>query len=121
MAEPRYVRVMLTHGRSVPVSYQGVSRRLRKGETGVVPVEVYRRYAWKMKLVDEGEYERLTAAVQADEVMKRAEEEVEELEELPEWEVKIPPEEYYELYKDKENPSPTLVKRLKLAKQLMER
>lgn len=115
---PRVVRVQLTHGRSIPFTFQGVSKRMRKGDVEVMPYPVYVRYSHKLRLVDDEEYERLTAAMQSEEVVKRSEE---GLKALPEWTIGIPPEEYWRLYKDKEKKSPTLEARLKLAKQLMEK
>ncbi len=129
-AMPRMVMVKLTHGRSVPVSLQGVMHRIRVGDDPIsIPYGVYIRHAWKLELVGESMEQVRTAIMEGEqmqtsptalpqvppEVVKSTKED-----EVPLWDLKVSPEEYLNLYSKKKNPSPTVKKRLELAKKLTE-
>ena len=125
---PRMVLVKLTHGRSVPVSLKGVMHRLRMGDDPIsIPYGVYIRHAWKLELVGESMEQVRTAIMEGEQmqtsptalpqvppdVMKSVKDD-----EVPLWDLKVSPEEYLTLYGKKKNPSPTLKRRLKLARNL---
>ncbi len=127
-AMPRMVLVKLTHGRSVPVSLQGVMHRLRMGDPPMsIPYGVYIRHAWKLELVGESMEQVRTAIMEGEqmqtsptalpqvppEVVKSTKED-----EVPLWDLKVSPEEYQSLYGKKKNPSPTVKRRLALARKL---
>lgn len=130
-AMPRMVMVKVTHGRSVPVSLQGVMHRLRVGDPPIsIPYGVYIRHAWKLELVGESMEQVRTAMMEGDgqmqtsptalpqvppEVVKSVQEG-----EVLEWKMRVSPEEYWRIYKDKKNPSKTVLARLALAKKLIE-
>jgi hypothetical protein len=122
---PRTVHVRLVHGRSIQYSWQGRTVRLRKGQVGMMPSELYLRYAWKLELMDADTYQHLTASMQAGEVLKhgqaaQAEAAGTQVAEPPHWELKVSPEEYWELYHDRAGQSPRVQQRLALARQLIE-
>lgn len=127
-AMPRMVMVKLTHGRSVPVSLQGVMHRIRVGDDPIsIPYGVYIRHAWKLELVGESMEQVRTAIMEGEqiqtsptalpqvpsEVVKSTKDD-----EVPLWDLKVSPEEYLTLYGKKKNPSPTVKKRLALARKL---
>jgi len=127
-AMPRMVTVKLTHGRSVPVSLQGVMHRLRMGDPPMsIPYGVYIRHAWKLELVGESMEQVRTAIMEGEqiqtsptalpqvpsEVVKSTKDD-----EVPLWELQVSPEEYIKLYGKKKNPSPTVKRRLALARKL---
>lgn len=124
-ALPRFVHVRHVQGRSIPFSQQGKMTRLRKGDLGILPRELYERYAWRLEVIDPDNYSRLQAAMVKGDMLRREQEPPEGLAEpgktegVIEWELKVPPEEYYELYRDRPNPSAKLKQRLAIAKQLI--
>ena len=127
MSMPRMVRCKVTSGRSVPVSLQGVMHRMRAGDQPLsIPYQVYVRHAWKMELVDESIEQVRTAIMEGEQVQSAPTAAIptvevsKKTEEILEWSMKISPEEYYSLYKDKKNPSKTVEARLQLAKKLIE-
>ena len=127
-AMPRMVLVKLTHGRSVPVSLQGVMHRLRMGDPPMsIPYQVYIRHAWKLELVGESMEQVRTAIMEGEqiqtsptalpqvpsEVVKSTKDD-----EVPLWELQVSPEEYIKLYGKKKYPSPSVKRRLALARKL---
>lgn len=125
---PRMVLVKLTHGRSVPVSLKGVMHRLRMGDDPIsIPYGVYIRHAWKLELVGES-MEQVRTAIMEGEQMQTSPTALPQVppdvvksvkdDEVPLWDLKVSPEEYLTLYGKKKNPSPTLKRRLKLARNL---
>ena len=128
MPMPRMVRCKVTHGRSVPVSLQGVMHRMRAGDQPLsIPYGVYVRHAWKMELADES-IEQVRTAIMEGEQVQSAPTAVPELpvvqqlpgetDEVLHWPLQIPPEEYIRLYQNKKNPSKTILARLELARKL---
>lgn len=120
----------LLHGRSVPVSLQGVMHRMRVGDKPVsIPYQVYIRHAWKLELVGESMEQVRTAIMEGEqmqtsptalpqvppEVVKSTKDD-----EVPLWPLQVPPEEYIKLYGKKKDPSPTVLARLKLARKLID-
>jgi len=66
---PRFVSVVVTHGRSVPVSIGGAMRRLKVGDDPtLIPFEIYVRYAHKLRVVEDGEMPVETADIKAADV-----------------------------------------------------
>lgn len=130
MAEPRIVRVKHLHGKSVGFSLGGVMRRLRKGDVGVVPYEIWERHKHKLERLDGGApvqeptrlsnaVERLAAARASNAQMQREDAEVKE---APLWKFQIPPERYLEIYADKEahpNPSAKVLRNIELARRCL--
>lgn len=125
---PRMVLVKLTHGRSVPVSLKGVMHRVRMGDDPIsIPYGVYIRHAWKLELVGES-MEQVRTAIMEGEQMQTSPTALPQVppdvvksvkdDEVPLWDLKVSPEEYLTLYGKKKNPSPTLKRRLKLARNL---
>lgn len=129
-AMPRMVMVKLIHGRSVPVSLQGVMHRLRVGDEPMsIPYGVYIRHAWKLELVGESMEQVRTAIMEGEQMqtsptaLPQVPPEVEKSvkdDEVPLWPLQVPPEEYIKLYGKKKNPSPTVLARLKLARKLID-
>ena len=128
MSMPRFVLCKVVNGRSVPVSLKGVMHRMRVGDDPIsIPFQVYVRHAWKMELVGESIEQVRTAMMEGDDIettapavgIPPAKAEKKEPEVL-EWKMTIPPEDYWNLYKDKKNPSKTVLARLELAKKLIE-
>lgn len=120
--------VKLVHGRSVPVSLQGVMHRIRVGDDPIsIPYGVYIRHAWKLELVGESMEQVRTAIMEGEqmqtsptalpqvppEVVKSTKDD-----EVPLWDLKVSPEEYLNLYGKKKNPSPTVKRRVALARKL---
>lgn len=128
---PRFVSVKVIHGRSVPVSLQGVMHRLRVGDDPIsIPYAVYLRYAHKLALVGEsaaevaGAMEAAAAMQVADTAIKEAdvagvETAAPTLAALPTWPMRVGPEEYISLYEDRPNKSKTMIARLELARQIV--
>lgn len=127
MPLPRVVKAILVSGRSVPVSIKGVMHRIRVGDDPIdIPYQVYLTHAWKMELVGDSLEQVTTAMNEGDAVLSaptqthQAEVEEKEKEEwLPEWDITMPPEDYYKLYIKRKNPGPTIKRRLALAKKIM--
>ncbi len=118
---PRFVSVVVTHGRSVPVSIGGVMRRLQVGDGAVlIPYEIYVRYAHKLRLVEESSIPVETADIKAGDVAG-----VETPSapappaEIPTWPMRVGPEEYLGLYEKRKNPSKTMTARLALARTIV--
>lgn len=129
-AMPRMVTCKLIHGRSVPVSLQGVMLRMRVGDEPVsIPYQVYIRHAWKLELVGES-MEQVRTAIMEGEQMQTSPTALPQVppevsksvkdDEVPLWPLQVPPEEYIRLYGKKKNPSPTVLARLKLARKLID-
>ncbi len=129
-AMPRMVMVKLIHGRSVPVSLQGVMHRIRVGDPPIsIPYGVYIRHAWKLELCGDSMEQVRTAIMEGEQmqtsptalpqVPPEVEKSVKE-DEVPLWPLQVPPEEYIKLYGKKKNPSPTVKSRLALARKLIE-
>jgi len=101
--------------------------RMRVGEDPIsIPYGVYVRHAWKMELVGESVEQVRTAIMEGEQVQSAPTAVVqvpvggsEKTDEVLLWPLSIPPEEYYKLYKNKKNPSKTLLERLELARKLM--
>ncbi len=124
---PRFVSVICTHGRSIPVSIAGVMRRLKVGDPAIsIPYQVYIQYAHKLELVGDSlkqlneEMQTSTTAI--------TEKDVAGIEKeappaapgpLPEWPMRVGPEEYLALYEKRPNPSKTMIARIQLAKQII--
>ncbi len=127
---PRIVRARLVSGRSVPVSIRGEMVRMRVGdEPRDIPWEVYRSHAWKMELVGDS-LGQVQAAMQEGEgvvaaptqVPQAEVAEVEELkveEDLPEWDIIMPPEDYLKIWGRKKKLSPTVKRRVDLARKIV--
>ena len=118
---PRFVSVVVTHGRSIPVSIRGEMRRLQVGDPpSLIPFEIYVRYAHKLRVVEEGAIPVETADIKAADVAG-----VETPSapappaELPTWPMRVPPDEYLQLYEKRKNPSKTMAARLKIARTIL--
>lgn len=123
MPLPRIVRARLVSGRSVPVSIGGVMHRMRVGDEPLdIPFEVYRGHAWKMELVGDS-LNQVQAVMHEGEQVQQAPTQVPQAEvkeePLPEWDITMPPEDYYKTYSKKKNPSKTIQQRLDLAKRIL--
>ena len=123
---PRFVSVICTHGRSIPVSIAGVMRRLKPGDPAVsIPYQVYIRYAHKLELVGDSlksmnqEMQTATTAIQEKDLAGIEKEAPLEPGPLPTWPMRVGPEEYLALYEKRANPSKTMIARLQLAKQII--
>lgn len=118
---PRFVSVIVTHGRSVPVSLGGKMHRLSVGDNpAMIPYEIYLRYAHKLELVAEGQdLEVADTAIKAGDVAGVETPAAPRLSELPKWPMRIGPEEYLGLYESRPDPSPTMLARLELARQII--
>lgn len=118
---PRFVSVIVSHGRSVPVSIGGKMRRLSVGDDPtLVPYEIYLRYAHKLTLVAEGQGIPVTTTdVKAGDVAGVETPAAPTLEQLPTWPMRVGPEEYLSLYEKRPDPSPTMLARLELARQIV--
>ncbi len=118
---PRFVSVIVTHGRSIPVSIGGQMHRLSVGDNpAMIPYEVYLRYAHKLELVAEGQaIPSVTTDIKAGDVAGVETPAAPRLSELPTWPMRIGPEEYLGLYEDRPDPSPTMLARLELARQIV--
>ncbi len=121
---PRFVSVIVTHGRSVPVSLGGKMHRLSVGDKpAMIPYEIYLRYAHKLELVVDGQaIPRETTDINAGDVAgieTPTAPPAPRLSELPTWMMRIGPEEYLGLYEDRPNPSKTMLARLELARQII--
>lgn len=116
---PKTVNVRVTHGRSVPFSWQGKPVRLRKGEPAhPMPYAVYLRYKHKLEIVS-GAVEEEAAVVQKEEILTAAAAPA-AAESPAEWPLKVSPEDYIKQHGEKEDPSPTVANRLELARRLVE-
>lgn len=125
MNMPRFVLCKVVNGRSVPVSLKGVMHRMRVGDDPIsIPFQVYVRHAWKMELVGESIEQVRTAMMEGDDIQTTAPAvgippaKAEKKEEVLEWPLQVPPEEYIRLYENKKNPSKTVLARLELARKL---
>jgi len=119
---PRFVSVVVTHGRSIPVSIAGEMRRLAVGDPPtLIPYEIYIRYAHKLRLIVEGEGDlgMETTAVQAADVAGIETEAPIAPAALPAWPMRVGPEEYLALYEKRKNPSKTMTARLDLARAII--
>jgi hypothetical protein len=118
---PRFVSVIVTHGRSVPVSIGGKMNRLSVGDKpAMIPYEIYIRYAHKLELVVDGQaIPRETTDINAGDVAGVETPAAPRLSELPKWPMRIGPEEYLGLYESRPDPSPTMLARLELARQIV--
>jgi hypothetical protein len=115
---PRFVSVVVTHGRSIPVSLGGVMRRLSVGDKpSLIPYEIYIRFAHKLRLVGEGEMPVETADIKAADVA--GVETPSAPVEIPTWPMRVGPEEYLQLYEKRKNPSKTMDARLALARRIV--
>ena len=128
MELPRIVRARLVSGRSVPISIRGEMRRMRVGDEPMdIPFEVYRAHAFKMELVGDSlgqvqavmnEGESVVVAptqIPQAEVVEKVEED------LPEWDIIMPPEDYLRIYGRKKKLSPTVRRRVELARKIVAR
>lgn len=119
---PRFVSVIVTHGRSVPVSIGGQMRRLQVGDNPtLVPYEIYLRYAHKLRLVDSvPTMETEDTAIRAGDVagVETPKQPLPPAE-LPSWPMRVGPEEYLSLYEKRKDPSKTMIARLDLARQIV--
>jgi hypothetical protein len=130
MPLPRIVKARLVSGRSVPVSIQGRAVRMRVGDEPIdIPFQVYRSHAWKMELVGDS-LGQVQAAMQEGEAVvvaptqvPQAEvagvEEVKVEDDLPEWDLIVPPEDYLKIYGRKKKLSPTVKRRVELARKIV--
>lgn len=118
---PRFVSVIVSHGRSVPVSIGGKMRRLSVGDDPtLIPYEIYLRYAHKLTLVAEDQSIPVTTTdVKAGDVSGIETPAAPQLSELPTWPMRVGPEEYEDLYGKRKDPSPTMLARLELARQII--
>ena len=118
---PRFVSVVVTHGRSVPVSIGGKMRRLAVGDKpALIPFEIYVRYAHKLRLVEtDGSLGMETTAVQGEDVAGIEAEAPVAPAPLPAWPMRVGPEEYLALYEKRKNPSKTMTARLDLARAII--
>lgn len=115
---PRFVSVVVTHGRSVPVSIGGVMRRLQVGDgPTLIPYEIYVRYAHKLRVVEEGAIPVETTDIKAADVA--GVETASAPAEIPTWPMRVGPEEYLQLYEKRKNPSKTMDARLALARRIV--
>ncbi len=129
MPLPRIVRARLVSGRSVPISVRGENLRMRVGDEPMdIPFEVYRSHAWKMELVGDSLGQVQAAmhegegVVAAPTQVPQAEVEEREVEEdLPEWDIIMPPEDYLKIYGRKKKLSPTVKRRVELARKILAR
>lgn len=92
-----------------------------------IPFEVYRAHAWKMELVGDSlgqiqavmnEGEGVVAAptqIPQAEVVEKVEED------LPEWDIIMPPEDYLRIYGKKKKLSTTVKRRVELARKIVAR
>lgn len=118
---PRFVSVVVTHGRSIPVSIGGAMRRLSVGDKpSLIPYEIYIRFAHKLRLVEETAIPVETADIKAGDVagVETASAPAPPAE-LPTWPMRVGPEEYLSLYEKRKNPSKTMVARLALARTIV--
>ena len=115
---PRFVSVVVTHGRSIPVSIRGEMRRLSVGDKpSLIPYEIYVRFAHKLRLVEEGSIPVETADIKAADVA--GVETAAAPSEIPTWPMRVGPEEYLDLYEKRKNPSKTMAARLALARMIV--
>lgn len=127
MPMPRIVRARLVSGRSVPVSIKGENQRMRVGDEPMdIPWEVYRSHAWKMELVDDSLGQVQTAMHEGEQVQvaptqvpQAQVEEVKVEEDLPEWDIIMPPEDYLKTYGRKKKLSTTVKRRVDLARKIV--
>ena len=117
---PRFVSVVVTHGRSVPVSIAGVMRRISVGDKPtLIPFEIYVRYAHKLRLVEEGSMPVETTDIKAADVAGVETTMLPPPAKIPTWPMRVGPEEYLQLYEKRKNPSKTMLARMELARTII--
>ncbi len=118
---PRFVSVIVSHGRSIPVSIGGKMHRLSVGDNpAMIPYDIYIRYAHKLELVVDGQVMPVaTTDIKAADVAGVETQAAPRLSELPTWPMRVGPEEYLSLYEKRPDPSPTMLARLELARQIV--
>ena len=118
---PRFVSVVVTHGRSIPVSIRGEMRRLSVGDPpALIPYEIYLRYAHKLRLEgSDGDLGMETTAVKGEDVAGIEATTPAAPAPLPTWPMRVGPEEYLTLYEKRKDPSKTMTARLELARAIV--
>lgn len=103
--------------------------RMRVGDEPMdIPWEVYRSHAWKMELVGDSLGQVQTAMHEGEQVQSAPTQvpqaqvaEVKVEEDLPEWDIIMPPEDYLKIWGRKKKLSPTVKRRVELAKKIVAR